>query len=109
MPRLTAPSDYSKEPPRHPCLKINSKASLIEPFNVEPPRSALTCSYVTPSNFFYKRNHGPIPIVEDIEWNWLLTWLFWWQDIAQVMSLPLYREWKEQGKALVLKKNVFKY
>ncbi|XLT50203.1 hypothetical protein HN873_042807 [Arachis hypogaea] len=67
MPGLTAPSDYSKEPPRHPCLKINSKASLIEPFNVEPPRSALTCSYATPSNLFYKRNHGPIPIVEDIE------------------------------------------
>ncbi|XLR69973.1 hypothetical protein HN51_017105 [Arachis hypogaea] len=63
MPGLTAPSDYSKEPPRHPCLKINSK----EPFNAEPPRSALTCSYVTPSDFFYKRNHGPIPIVEDIE------------------------------------------
>ncbi|RYR72560.1 hypothetical protein Ahy_A02g006774 [Arachis hypogaea] len=66
MPRLTAPSDYSKEPLRHPCLKINSKASLIEPFNVELTSSALTCSYVTP-NFFYKRNHGPIPIVEDIE------------------------------------------
>ncbi|XLS58021.1 hypothetical protein HN51_007776 [Arachis hypogaea] len=66
MPRLTAPSDYSKEPLHHPCLKINSKASLIEPFNVELTSSAPTCSYVTP-NFFYKRNHGPIPIVEDIE------------------------------------------
>ncbi|MED6108165.1 hypothetical protein PIB30_020938 [Stylosanthes scabra] len=63
MPGLTAPSDYSREPPRHPCLKINSK----EPFNAEPPRSALACSYITPSDFFYKRNHGPIPIVEDIE------------------------------------------
>ncbi|XLR65277.1 hypothetical protein S83_015949, partial [Arachis hypogaea] len=37
-----------------------------EPFNVELTSSAPTCSYVTP-NFFYKRNHGPIPIVEDIE------------------------------------------
>lgn len=26
MPGLTAPSDYSKEPPRHPSLQINSKA-----------------------------------------------------------------------------------
>ena len=37
-----------------------------EPFNAEPPRAALVASYVTPSDFFYKRNHGPIPIVENI-------------------------------------------
>ncbi|KAG5040004.1 hypothetical protein JHK82_012152 [Glycine max] len=39
---------------------------LAEPFNAEPPRAALVASYVTPSDFFYNRNHGPIPIVEDI-------------------------------------------
>ncbi|KAJ0111480.1 hypothetical protein Patl1_03022 [Pistacia atlantica] len=71
MPGLTAPSDYSREPPRHPSLIINSKAKLfflfsIEPFNAEPPRSALISSYVTPVDFFYKRNHGPIPLVDDI-------------------------------------------
>ncbi|KAL7257107.1 hypothetical protein ACSBR1_010941 [Camellia fascicularis] len=63
MPGMKAPPDYSQEPPRHPCLKINAK----EPFNAEPPRSALVSSYVTPVDFFYKRNHGPIPIVDDIE------------------------------------------
>ncbi|PON61314.1 Eukaryotic molybdopterin oxidoreductase [Parasponia andersonii] len=63
MPGLRGPSDYSKEPPRHPCLQINSK----EPFNAEPPRSALFRSYVTPVDLFYKRNHGPIPVVDDIE------------------------------------------
>lgn len=63
MPGLTAPSRYSQEPPRHSILQINSK----EPFNAEPPRSALISSYVTPVDFFYKRNHGPIPIVDDIE------------------------------------------
>ncbi|KAI3983541.1 hypothetical protein MKX01_038961 [Papaver californicum] len=62
MPGLTAPSNYSQEPPRHPSLRINAK----EPFNAEPPRSALILSYVTPVDFFYKRNHGPIPIVDDI-------------------------------------------
>ncbi|KAI3847289.1 hypothetical protein MKW98_022422 [Papaver atlanticum] len=62
MPGLTAPSNYSQEPPRHPSLRINAK----EPFNAEPPRSALISSYVTPVDFFYKRNHGPIPIVDDI-------------------------------------------
>ncbi|CDP16691.1 unnamed protein product [Coffea canephora] len=38
-----------------------------EPFNAEPPRLALISSYVTPVDYFYKRNHGPIPIVEDID------------------------------------------
>ncbi|RYR21848.1 hypothetical protein Ahy_B03g067161 isoform D [Arachis hypogaea] len=142
MPGLTAPSDYSKEPPRHPCLKINSKASLIviliiprshEPFNVEPPRSALTCSYATPSNLFYKRNHGPIPIVEDIERYSVLVEKPKQLFMKDIRILPKYnvtttlqvglkltrnmiyfrfsfrREWKEQGKALVLKKKVFKY
>ncbi|KAL0555906.1 hypothetical protein IC582_004408 [Cucumis melo] len=63
MPGLTAPSDYSQEPLRHPSLIINAK----EPFNAEPPRSALISSYITPVHFFYKRNHGPIPLVDDIE------------------------------------------
>ncbi|XP_031405851.1 sulfite oxidase [Punica granatum] len=63
MPGLRAPSDYSQEPPRHPSLIVNAK----EPFNAEPPRSALILSYVTPVDMFYKRNHGPIPIVDDIE------------------------------------------
>lgn len=38
-----------------------------EPFNAEPPRSALVSSYVTPVHLFYKRNHGPIPIVDHID------------------------------------------
>ncbi|RWW08729.1 hypothetical protein GW17_00027811 [Ensete ventricosum] len=88
MPGLRGPSDYSQEPPRHPSLKVNSKVfnseinCLIseicikhfflfmflvqEPFNAEPHRAALL-SYITPIDFFYKRNHGPIPVVDDIE------------------------------------------
>ncbi|KVI09266.1 hypothetical protein Ccrd_012394 [Cynara cardunculus var. scolymus] len=62
MPGIRAPSNYSEEPSRHPSLKINAK----EPFNAEPPRQALVSSYVTPTEFFYKRNHGPIPVVDDI-------------------------------------------
>lgn len=38
-----------------------------EPFNAEPHRSALVSSYVTPVEFFYKRNHGPVPVVDDID------------------------------------------
>ncbi|KAK9934391.1 hypothetical protein M0R45_021537 [Rubus argutus] len=63
MSGLRAPSDYSQEPPRHPSLIVNSQ----EPFNAEPPRSALIASYVTPVDLFYKRNHGPIPVLDDIE------------------------------------------
>ncbi|KAJ0988865.1 hypothetical protein J5N97_007221 [Dioscorea zingiberensis] len=63
MPGINGPSDYSREPPRHPCLRINAK----EPFNAEPPRNALVSSYVTPTDLFYKRNHGPIPVVDDIK------------------------------------------
>lgn len=40
---------------------------LQEPFNAEPPRAALISSYITSVDYFYKRNHGPIPIVDDIE------------------------------------------
>ncbi|KAF8390634.1 hypothetical protein HHK36_025161 [Tetracentron sinense] len=63
MPGLRGPSNYSQEPSRHQSLKINAKV----PFNAEPPRSALISSYVTPVDLFYKRNHGPIPVVDDIE------------------------------------------
>ncbi|KAM5568195.1 hypothetical protein ABKV19_015986 [Rosa sericea] len=63
MSSLRAPSNYSEEPPRHPSLVVNSQ----EPFNAEPPRSALIASYVTPVDLFYKRNHGPIPVLDDIE------------------------------------------
>ncbi|CAN6879056.1 unnamed protein product [Brassica oleracea] len=70
MPGIRGPSEYSQEPSRDPCFKVNAKASspfFFEPFNAEPPRSALVSSYVTPVHLFYKRNHGPIPIVDHIE------------------------------------------
>ncbi|KAE8652262.1 hypothetical protein Csa_022470 [Cucumis sativus] len=50
----------------NPVLTICDKFKM-EPFNAEPPRSALISSYITPVHFFYKRNHGPIPLVDDIE------------------------------------------
>lgn len=51
-------------------IEVNAPLSLSfvqEPFNAEPRRSDLVSSYVTPVEFFYKRNHGPIPIVDDID------------------------------------------
>ncbi|KAJ1685633.1 hypothetical protein LUZ63_017023 [Rhynchospora breviuscula] len=62
MQGLIGPPDYSQEPSRHPSLRINAK----EPFNAEPTRENLISSYITPVEFFFKRNHGPIPLVDDI-------------------------------------------
>ncbi|KAL2610451.1 hypothetical protein R1flu_029024 [Riccia fluitans] len=56
---LFGPKGYDDEPPRDPSLQINSK----EPFNAEPPPSALVKSFITPVEMFYKRNHGPIPVL----------------------------------------------
>lgn len=55
------PSDpYSSDPERHPVLRINN----LKPFNAEPPPEILTESYITPSVFFFKRNHLPVPRVD---------------------------------------------
>ncbi|CAN9512279.1 unnamed protein product [Ophioblennius macclurei] len=51
---------YSSDPERHPVLTINSQ----KPFNAEPPPEILTDSYITPSPFFFKRNHLPVPQVD---------------------------------------------
>jgi len=57
--RLWGPKTYEQEPARHAGLLINSQ----EPFNAEPPAAALVNSYITHEDIFYKRNHGPIPIL----------------------------------------------
>ncbi|OWY93796.1 Sulfite oxidase, partial [Phytophthora megakarya] len=53
---------YSKDPTRHPALKVNSSM----PFNAEPPAELLMESFVTPNDLFFVRNHLPVPEV-DIE------------------------------------------
>lgn len=59
--RLQGLRGYDQEPSRNQRLIINSK----EPFNAEPPVSVLSSSYLTDEDNFYKRNHGPIPILPD--------------------------------------------
>lgn len=58
-PTLVGPTNYELEPARHPSLRINSQ----QPFNAEPPGPALVTSYITPAALYYKRNHGPIPVL----------------------------------------------
>lgn len=40
-----------------------------EPYNAEPPRSALAESVVTPVGVFYGRNHGTMPRIEPQDWR----------------------------------------
>ncbi|MFE2025862.1 sulfite oxidase [Streptomyces hygroscopicus] len=40
-----------------------------EPFNAEPPRTALAERLRTPLDTFYCRNHGPVPVLTPAEWR----------------------------------------
>lgn len=40
-----------------------------EPFNAEPPRTALAGRRLTPADTFYSRNHGPVPAIEPAAWR----------------------------------------
>ncbi|POM81716.1 Sulfite oxidase [Phytophthora palmivora] len=51
---------YSKDPTRHPALKVNSST----PFNAEPPAELLMESFITPNDLFFVRNHLPVPEVD---------------------------------------------
>ncbi|XP_064473334.1 sulfite oxidase-like [Ornithodoros turicata] len=56
---------YATDPKRHPALKPAS----MRPFNAEPPISILTDSYITPVEFFYVRNHLPVPEINPAEYE----------------------------------------
>ncbi|XP_066564281.1 sulfite oxidase, mitochondrial [Amia ocellicauda] len=51
---------YAGDPARHPALRVNS----LKPYNAEPPTEILSENYITPSAFFFKRNHLPVPKVD---------------------------------------------
>ncbi|XP_055699401.1 sulfite oxidase, mitochondrial isoform X1 [Phlebotomus papatasi] len=52
---------WSGEPRRHPILKPAAQ----KPFNAEPPPSILIDSFITPNEFFYVRNHLPVPEIDE--------------------------------------------
>lgn len=56
---------WSGEPKRHPILK----AASAKPFNAEPPISILTDSFITPTEFFYVRNHLPVPDIKEEDYE----------------------------------------
>ncbi|XP_058832753.1 sulfite oxidase, mitochondrial isoform X2 [Topomyia yanbarensis] len=56
---------WAAEPKRHPILK----ATAQKPFNAEPPPSVLVDSFLTPNEFFYVRNHLPVPEIDIKEYE----------------------------------------
>jgi sulfite oxidase len=40
-----------------------------DPYNAEPPRTALAGQALTPVESFYSRNHGPIPEIDLLAWR----------------------------------------
>lgn len=60
MPKHSPNDPYSKDPRRHPALKVNSE----KPFNAEVPMQLLADNFITPNNLFFVRNHLPVPLVD---------------------------------------------
>lgn len=54
---------FSGDPERSPLLMMLSPT----PCNAETPMSLLVDSFITPSEIFYKRNHAPVPHVDDAD------------------------------------------
>lgn len=54
-------SPWAHEPKRHPLLKATSE----RPFNAEPPITILADNFYTPNEFFYVRNHLPVPVLDE--------------------------------------------
>eukprot|EP00743_Colponemidia_sp_Colp-15_P004845 GILK01005221.1.p1 GENE.GILK01005221.1~~GILK01005221.1.p1 ORF type:complete len:538 (-),score=56.30 GILK01005221.1:125-1738(-) len=51
---------FKNEPNRHDKFIVRAE----RPFNAEPPLSVLADSWITPSQYFYVRNHLPVPKVD---------------------------------------------
>lgn len=54
-------SPWANEPKRHPVLKPAAET----PFNAEPPLDILVQKFITPVEFFYVRNHLPVPVIDE--------------------------------------------
>ncbi|KAG0091346.1 hypothetical protein BGZ93_004549 [Podila epicladia] len=53
--------DYTRDPAR---VLHNFIVRAQRPFNAEPTLPLLVSDYITPSDVFFKRNHGPIPDIQ---------------------------------------------
>lgn len=56
---------YANEPQRSPLLVPKSKT----PFNAEPPLNLLVDNFITPVEYFYVRNHLPVPDIDEKDYE----------------------------------------
>jgi sulfite oxidase len=56
---------YANDPPRHPALVVR----VNQPFNAEIPTELIPDNYITPNEFFFVRNHLPVPRVEEKDYR----------------------------------------
>ncbi|EDV26308.1 Sulfite oxidase, mitochondrial [Trichoplax sp. H2] len=71
---------YNNEPKRRPDFTVNQQ----QPFNAEPPCDALIRNYVTPNDYFYVRNHAPVPSLPGESYRLMIG-----GDVPQPISLSL--------------------
>jgi sulfite oxidase len=69
-----------------------------EPFNAEPPPTALADQPITPLDTFYSRNHGPIPDVSPATWRLTVDGLV---ERPMELSLDILQERFEEVEATV--------
>ena len=65
------PIDYSNEPEWPKVLKVNSD----KPYNAEAPTELLVKTRITPVDLFLKRNHGPVPDIDEDTYSLTITGL----------------------------------
>jgi sulfite oxidase len=54
--------DYTKDP-KHDSLQLIVRKEA--PFNAEPATTDLVKNYITPEKYFFCRNHGPLPDIQE--------------------------------------------
>ncbi|KAM8720180.1 hypothetical protein ACLKA7_006256 [Drosophila subpalustris] len=82
-------SPWSQEPKRHALLKATSE----RPFNAEPPIALLSDNFLTPNDYFYVRNHLPVPTLLPEEYELEL-------DVESGEGRPQHKLTLEEIKAL---------
>jgi sulfite oxidase len=68
-PPVRADGGQADKVPDAPGKRPDMVVHGADPYNAEPPRSALAASAVTPLDTFYVRNHGPVPALDPDHWR----------------------------------------
>ncbi|XP_014681415.1 PREDICTED: sulfite oxidase, mitochondrial-like [Priapulus caudatus] len=59
---------YAREPTRRHDMTVNAP----QPYNAEPPVEIIRSHYVTPTDYFYVRNHAPVPDINPHKYKFVV-------------------------------------